>query len=79
MPKTVFDKKPKYDKLVAMFRGTAITADKTYDDIGVMLGCHKNTVTAKFKKPEKLTLCDITRLGRGLNIPIEDIRASINY
>ena len=79
MPKTVFEKPRKYDKLIALFRGTAITKDKTFEDIGAMINCHPNTVTARFKHPEKFTLDEVTRIGRGLNIPIEELRQSIQY
>ena len=79
MPKTKFDKPRKYDKLAALFRGTAITNDKTYADIGNMINCHQNTVVARFKHPEKFTLEEVTRIGRGLNIPIEELRQSIQY
>ncbi|NLH02502.1 MAG: hypothetical protein GX488_11640 [Clostridiales bacterium] len=80
MPRTVFDaQKHKYDKLLALILGTATVAEKTYEDIGGMIGCTKNTITARFKHPENLTLGELTRIGRGLNIPIDDLRQSIQY
>lgn len=79
MPKTVFDKKPKYSKLTTLLRGTAITEGKTYEDIAVMLSCNKNTIAARFKHPENFTIDELTRIGRGLNIPIEELRQAIQY
>ena len=79
MSKTVFDKHSKYDKLIALIRGTAITKDKTYTDIGNMIGRNQNTVTSRIKNPETFTIEEISRIGRGLNIPIEELRQCIRY
>lgn len=79
MPKTVFDKPRKYDKLLSLLRGTALTNCKTYIDLGKMIGCNQNTMVSRFKHPEKFTLDELTHMGRGLNIPIEELRQSITY
>jgi len=79
MPKTIFEKPRKYDKLAALLRGNAFTQGKSYIDIGTMINCHQNTVVARFKHPENFTLDEVTRLGRGLNIPIEELRQAIQY
>lgn len=79
MPKTVFDKKNRYDKLLSLFRGTADVKGKTYDDIGLMIGRNKNTVTKRFMHPGNLTLDELLSIGRGLNLTIEEIRQCIMY
>jgi len=79
MPRTVFDQKRKYDKLVGVLRGNAITSNKTYADIGKMVGRSEQTIVARFKSPESFTLDELTRIGRGLNIPIEEFRQCIMY
>ena len=79
MPRTVFDRKNPYDKLVSLVRGTAITADKSYADLGRMAGCSNQTIAHRLHDPSKMTLGELTSIGRGLNIPIEDLRAAIQY
>ena len=70
----------KYDKLVALLRGNALVAEKTYEDMTTMLGWKDvKTVASRFNNPEKFTLDEITRLGRGLNIPVDELRQCIRY
>lgn len=80
MPRTVFDQqKRKYDRLLTLLRGAATVNDKNFTDLGNMVGCCSKTITERFKRPEEFTIGELTRIGRGLNIPIEDIRQSIQY
>lgn len=69
----------KYDKLVALFRGTATTRGKTYRDLGKMAGCSPSTITVRFQRPETLTIEEVARLGRGLGIPIDELRQCLKY
>jgi len=79
MPRTIFDKRNKYGKMLSLLRGTALTNGKNYEDIGNMIGCSSKTVTSRFKRPETITLDELTRIGRGLNIPIDEVRQCIHY
>jgi len=79
MPRTIFDKHGKCDKFLTLIRGTAITHNKTYADIGVIMGCHSNTVVHRMNKPENFTIGEMLKIGRALNIPIEELRQSITY
>ena len=80
MPRTVFEQKQrKYDRLLMLLRGAAAVGGKSNDDLGAIIGRNRDTVTSRFQRPETLTLGELTRLGRALNIPIEDIRQSIQY
>ena len=79
MPRTVFDKKNKYERLLSLIRGTADVKDKNFTDIGNMIGRTSDTVTARFKNPENITLGELYRIGRGLDLAIEDIRQCIQY
>ena len=79
MPKTVFDKKSRYIKLHSLLRGAADTAGKNYDDIGLIIGRNKNTVTQRFMHPGNFTLDELLSIGRALNLTIEEIRQSIMY
>ena len=79
MPRTIFDRHSPYDKLLALLRGTAITKDKTFTDLGGMAKCSKQTVMRRMQDPGSWTLDELRAMGRGLNIPIEDLRQSIQY
>ena len=79
MPSTVFDKKPKYEKLIALIRGTAYAQNKTYEDLAEIIGCHSNTVVRRMKMPETYTLGELAKIGSSLNIPLEELRQAITY
>jgi len=48
-------------------------------DVAAILGCSENTARSRLKNPGEMTVSELTSLGRGLHIPIEDLRASIRY
>ena len=79
MPHTVFDQKKKFNKLMSLLRGTADVNGKNFTDLGNMVGVTSKTITERFKHPENITLDELTRIGRGLNIPIEELRQCIMY
>ena len=80
MPRTVFDQqRHKYDKLMALILGRAEVSGKNYTDIGNMVNKSSKTITDRFKHPDSLTLGELERIGRGLNIPIEELRQCITY
>lgn len=79
MPKTVFDKKPRFGRLLDLINGRAKTDSVTRIDLSNMIGRTEPTIIARMKHPENFTLGELTRIGRGLNIPIEDLRAAIHY
>ena len=69
----------KYDKLLILIRGTAIKNKKTYEDIGRLINRSKQTIVCKFNAPGKMTLEELLKIGKGLNIPIEELRKCIRY
>ena len=79
MPKTVFEKKPKHDKLMTLILGTAKVNGKRNPEIAKMAGVGEATIYARFKTPGNFTLDELTGIGRGLNIPIEELRQAITY
>lgn len=79
MPRTKMDKKPKHYELRVLLAGTVKTSGKERADLAKMMGCSNPTVTRRFKDPGSLTLDELTALGRGLHIPIDDLRAAIRY
>ena len=79
MPKTIFDKKSKYDKLLALILGTARVKGKSNSELALMTDLGESTIYTRFRHPENFTLGEVVQLGRGLNIPIEELRQSIMY
>ncbi len=79
MPKTVFDKKPRCEKLHALLIGTARAKGKLNPELARMAGLGESTIYTRFKHPENFTIDEILRIGRGLNIPIEELRQAIIY
>ncbi|MEG1492302.1 MAG: hypothetical protein RR394_08615 [Oscillospiraceae bacterium] len=80
MPRTIFDKKKnKYDRLLRTLLGGMQVSHKTNEEIGCFVGCSAQTICARFRQPGKITLDELRALGKGLDIPIEEIRQSIEY
>lgn len=79
MPRTIFEKQNPYDKLMALLRGTAITKDKSFTDLGGMACCSKQTVARRMQDPGSMTLDELRAMGRGLSIPIDELREAIRY
>ena len=79
MPKTIFEKPRKYDKLMTLIIGNAAVKGKSRPDIAHIAGIAESTIYTRFRAPENFTIDEILRLGRGLNIPIEELRQAITY
>lgn len=79
MPRTKMDKKPKHYELRVLLSGTVTTTERTRPELEKMIGRSGPTVTKKLKDPGLLTLDELTALGRGLHIPIDELRAAIRY
>ena len=79
MPRTKMDKKPRHYELQVLLRGTVTTNERSRPELAKMMNCSNPTVTRKFKDPGSMTLDELTALGRGLHIPIDDLRAAIRY
>ena len=79
MPRTIFEKKRKCEKLLTLIVGTAKVNGKLNPEIAKMAGVGEATIYARYRNPENFTLDEITKIGRGLNIPIEELRQCITY
>lgn len=79
MPKTVFDKKPTINRLSRLLIGAIGAEGKTQSEIGDIIGCTRQTVSAKLANPETLEIWQLLRIGKATNTPIEDIRDCIRY
>ena len=82
MPKTtlLLDDK-KYYKLRVLIRGSAAEEKKGVIEFAKIIG-YKDWRTAKklLEKPQDMTLDQLSKLGRSLSMPIEELReAAIRY
>jgi hypothetical protein len=79
MPRTLFDKRPRYSKLLDLINGRAKTDGITRVMLAEMIGHTEPTMIARMQHPENFTLDELARIGRGLHIPIEELRQAIQY
>lgn len=79
MPKTKLQRDPPHRAMRILLEGWRQTSGKERPELARMMGCSMQTVSRRFKNPGDLTLDELTALGRGLHIPIEDLRAAIRY
>lgn len=79
MPRTVFEKKNRYDKLMTLIVGTAKVQGRQNPELARMAGLGESTLYTRFRHPENFTLAELTGICRGLNIPIEELRQTITY
>ena len=79
MPRTVFDPKRKYSKLLTLIVGTAKVQGKLNPEIANMAGIGEATIYARYRHPENFSLDELAGIGRGLNIPIDELRQCIMY
>ena len=79
MPRTRYDT-PSHRELRVLLSGSAETEGVTLERVGDILGCSPATASRRMKEPGTLTLDELVKLGRGLHIPIEDLRnAAVKY
>ncbi len=80
MPRTNLCKREvPHQRVGALIAGAAIQQDMSIGDLGPIIGTSANTARARIKAPGELTLSELTRLGKYLGIPIEELRAAIRY
>lgn len=48
-------------------------------DVAAILRCSESTARARLRSPGDLTVAELTRIGRGLEIPIDELRGAIQY
>ena len=66
-------------QLGRLLAGAAAVQKVGADEMGVMLGCCGKTARSRVRNPGDLTVSELTRLGKKLNIPIDELRAAIRY
>ena len=80
MPRTKFGmRQPPHAEVGQLIIGAAFMRKATMDDLGTAIGKTSKTARARMQNPGELTLDELTKLGRKLAIPIEELRAAIRY
>lgn len=81
MPRTKLDERrmPKHAAVGKLIIGTAAMMDVGTAGISEILDCCNNTAIHRLRNPGELTLDELVRLGRGLHIPIDELRSAIRY
>jgi len=69
----------RYLLLMSMLAAAKTANEKDHKDLARIIGRGTATMTRRLEDPGSLTLDELTALGRGLHIPIEDLRAAIRY
>jgi len=76
MPRSIFDK-PAHSRLYILLNGA--TADMSRDELGAIIGRTAATARARMKRPEDLTVAELTNICRSRRVPIEELRQAIVY
>jgi len=76
MPRTLLSK-PKHAKLITTICGYAALSGKSNPELSQIIGRSQAVIYHRLKNPEDFTLGELLKLGRTLNIPIEELRQAI--
>lgn len=68
-----------HEELGCLIAGTVALRGYGAAKVAAILGTSENTARARIKNPGSLTVDEMTKLGRGLGIPIEKLRDAIQY
>lgn len=84
MPRTNLGRNIADEKIVALIWGAAAANNLNDTQLcekvsNTSFRMTRPTLYNRKKKPEDFTVGELRRLGRALNIPIEDLRAAIRY
>jgi len=80
MPKTNLCKREvPHAQLGRLLAGAAVVQKVGAEEMGAMIGCCGKTARSRVRNPGDLTVSELTRLAKRLNIPIDELRAAIRY
>ena len=81
MPRTKLDQRnQRHIRLTALITGHIKAQHRTLNDLRRITGIKDSrTINKYMEHPEKAPLELLLKIGRGMNIPIEDVRRSIDY
>ena len=69
----------KHERLIKTLWGAKAVSDKTDDELARAIGMTRQTLSTRRKRPEMFTLGELEKLGRALNVPIDELRNCIRY
>lgn len=79
MPRVNLGRKPNDEALVSLLWGRQAAAGMSIGTMAGKAGMTPQTLRARKKSPQDFSLSELLKLGRALNIPIEDLRNAIRY
>ena len=79
MPRVNLGRKPENDALVKLIWGAAAAENAGHGKMADIAGFSIRTLQERKKDPSKFTVEELRKLGRGLHIPIEEMRAALRY
>jgi DNA-binding Xre family transcriptional regulator len=69
----------KHEQLIKTLWGAKAVSEKTDDELARAIGMTRQTLTTRRKRPETFTIGELEKLGRALNVPIDELRSGITY
>lgn len=80
MPRTnLCRRETPHAQLGQLLAGRAFMKHMNTETLAAAIGKSENTVRARLRNPGELTVSELTRLGRKLEIPIDELRGAIRY
>lgn len=79
MPRTNLGRNVANEKIIALIWGAAAVNGLNNEQLCARVKLSPTTLHRRRVKPEDFTLGELRRIGRALNIPVEDLRAAIRY
>lgn len=79
MPRVNLGRNIANEKLVALIWGQAAVLGLSTPQLGEKARISRSKIYELKKTPEDMSLGELRRIGRALNIPIEDLREAIRY
>ena len=80
MTRSRYDQKTKrYQKLIVLIWGTVSAKDITIERLATAIGVSDSTIYSRKRNPGDFSIEELCRIGRHLNIPIEELRQCITY
>lgn len=79
MPRVNLGRNIANEKLIALIWGQAAVLGLSTTQLGAKAQISRSKIYELKKTPEDMSLGELRRIGRALNIPIEDLREAIRY
>ena len=69
---------PRHQRLRVLIQGTIAALGKSTEDVASIWGCSHPTALKRLRAPGDMTIDQLLTLGRGLGIPLDEIRNAIS-